>query len=762
MFKKLWHKIEEIRWEDAADPSRWVKFVRGQVRLYFYVLRELVRNRCPQQAAALTFTTLLSLIPLFAVAFSFFRGFAALEGMETKAQDAIFSTLLAGPLLEQRAPREVEETDAPEQAAALARMSPEELLAEADKSPRTAGVGHTLHLYVQALNRGADAAQVRRGMSMLRLGAVNSPPAAFALIEGSARESYLRAAGLVPIPPAVQQQPRPESGEHYDRGLSYHGKKQHADAIEALRLAEEAGYPPVKTRAAAAEAHVALGDVLAEGGDPEAALEHYRAGLASYCDALLLATGPGSGEQARSLAVQHDISLKKLGSTLFELGKEQAELYDSLYEQGGVNAEETLQAALKNLNEATAVLEHSSSVHTVLGELYSKAGQQEQALQEYRVALEKSREVAARGISLAAVDYIRMFIDKVGRAEIGILGTLFLLVTATSLLNTTERTLNQIWKVTERRPFWIKFTSFCTLIWLGPALIGASLWVQEYLGDYMRERLSDQAVIAQVGRVLTGIGEHVLPFLTMWLILVALYKFLPHTRVRFASVAWGALLSAALLHCARPLFSLYVLRAVRYERIYGSLGAVPVFLLWIWLLWMIVLFGAEVSFTIQNVGLLRYRDKLHRLSNIFIDRYLAARIMMYVAREFWETGGPVTATRLAEILQITSEEASDAAGRLVRLGLLTPVGEQRDEFHPARDLSKLKLSEVLSITDRFRDESRSVRPEDKPYEDKLEAAFRSAIESQGEALKNTTFRDLLQECEKDRNKWPKRPPSRAE
>ena len=85
MFRKLRERFEEIRWEEAASPSRWVKFVRGQVRLYFYIVRELVRNRCPQQAAALTFTTLLSLVPLLAVAFSFFRGFAAMEGLADRA-----------------------------------------------------------------------------------------------------------------------------------------------------------------------------------------------------------------------------------------------------------------------------------------------------------------------------------------------------------------------------------------------------------------------------------------------------------------------------------------------------------------------------------------------------------------------------------------------------------------------------------------------------------------------------------------------------
>jgi membrane protein len=245
------------------------------------------------------------------------------------------------------------------------------------------------------------------------------------------------------------------------------------------------------------------------------------------------------------------------------------------------------------------------------------------------------------------------------------------------------------------------------------------------------------------------VGEHLLPFATIWVLLVVLYKFLPHTRVRLSSSAWGAFLATVLLSCARPLFTIYVVRAVRYERIYGSLGAVPVFLLWVWLLWMIVLFGAEVAFTSQHMGLLRYRDKLQRLSSFFIDGRLAARVMMYVAREFWQSGEPISADQLAEILEVAPEEAVDAARRLVRLGLLTPVGDGTEEFHPARDLSKLELSEVLSIADRFRDVSRSEHPEDLPYEARLQEAFGAARDGQDRALAGMTFRDLLLECERN-------------
>ena len=749
MLKALRDKIEEIRWGEAADPSRWVKFGRRQVQLYFYILRELVRNRYPQQAAALTFTTLLSVVPLLAVAFSFFRGFAALEDVETRAQEAIFRTMLAGPLLERKvAPGQSGGTTL-EDAERLLALPAGQMLAEADRRSRAMDVGLTLRLYLGALDGGADAARVRVGLSTLRLARVTGLGEVLRQASPEARGGYLRAAGM---PEGLRPRaPDAAAGApEFQTALRLHRLGRSREALEALGEAESAGYPSAAVRRAAA----GIRESIARQIGPAEAVGLHRSALLDYCDALVLAAWSRQDDEIAALASAHGDALTALGEALFTLGSRHAELYDSLAEQGGAEASEALETALAELSEAARLGVRVGEVDAALGRLYLDAGRMEPAARAWRAAYESSREGAARGISVAVVDYIRGFIDKVGRLEIGILGIVFLLVTATSLFTTIEQTLNQIWQVTERRPFWSKFTSFCTLVWLGPALIGASAWAQERLGDYVMERLGSVAVLGGVVRAATAVGERVLPFLTIWVLLMALYKFLPYTRVRASSVAWGGFLSALLLTAAKPLFGVYVLNAVKYEKIYGSLGAVPIFLLWMWLLWMIVLFGAEVSFAIQNIGLLQYRDKLRRLSRLFIDRYLAARTMMYVAREFWETGRPVGVHRLAEIMQITPEEASDTAARLVRLGLLTPVGEERDEFHPARDLSRLKVSEVLSVTDKFRAESRSARPEDGAYEDKLETAFRSAIQAQDDALGGMTFRDLLLACERDAGKRP--------
>ncbi len=747
--RNLRDKIVEFDWEDAANPSRWVTFARNELRVSFYIVREFVRNRCLQQAASLTFTTLLSLVPLLAVAFSFFRGFAAMEDLADKAQTAIFETMLAGPLMES-AERDESRTLSASEPLPPADSGPVELLATADAQPRTRDVVWTVRAYLEALEAGADPQAVREGMSALYYAKAARilPEVIRSEITQKAREAYLSAAGLQAVGGEAYSR---EGARHFERALNRLDDGDVQAALEASREAEERGYSAVRTRRVMARAHTRRARDLAHEGYLQQSCGEWRKVLLHYGDAIV-AGGLGNADwrDLRDVMEAHDEAVRTLGERLFELGRLEANLHREPSETPGpANAATTpspdgsLDLAVLHLTEAVSLLEHSSDAHYLLADVLWQAGRLEEAREEYKVAFDKSSERAARGLSLAVVDYIRLFIDKVGRAEIGILGILFLLVTATSLLSTIEQTLNHIWKVTEHRPLWIKFTSFCTLIWLGPALIGASIWARERLAVYIESTFGGVPAVGKAVGLLSIVGRHVLPFITVWLILVALYKFLPHTQVRFSSVAWGAFFGAALLQAARPLFAMYVVSAVKYQKIYGSLGIVPIFLLWLWLMWLIVLLGAEIAFTLQHLDLLRFRDKLSRLSSNFIDRYLAARIMMYVAREFWKTGEPVSAERLAEIMKITPEEAQDAAGRLVRLGYLIRVGETSDEYHPARDLSRLRLSEVLSITDRFRDDSRSVLPEDRPYEEKLEAAFRSAIAAQEEALAGATFRDLL-------------------
>ncbi|MFW6456820.1 MAG: YihY/virulence factor BrkB family protein, partial [Planctomycetota bacterium] len=274
-------------------------------------------------------------------------------------------------------------------------------------------------------------------------------------------------------------------------------------------------------------------------------------------------------------------------------------------------------------------------------------------------------------------------------------------------------------------------------------------------GIVIREKLGQQAAATFMGvpgldtlfRLATILGQYVLPFITVWLVLLAVYKFLPHTNVRLSSAGWGAFVGAILIQIARPGFGLYVSHAIRYEKLYGSLGAIPIFLIWLWLLWILVLFGAEVAFTVQNIGLLQFRERIHHVSQRYIDRFLAARMLLYVSREFWRNADPMSVEKLADILQIPSEEARNAAEKLVQLGFLTPVGEEREAFHPSSDLSQIKVLDVLSISDQIRSESRMDRDKDSPWEQKLEEIFDRVVNARHNEIGDLSFHDLVIACE---------------
>jgi len=743
--------VEEMRWEDATSPKWWVNFLRRQARLYFYIARETVRDRCLQQAAALTFTTLLSLVPLFAVAFSLFRGFEAFKGIERKAERAIFRTVLAAPLVEGLPPRTGEEEEGDEsegETGALppAELSAQDLLKQADALPRMSGADEALSLYLEALQKGADAKQVRSGLGTLHFGSVGLLRRDIAALDSKAVSSYAAAAG-VPTRREEKKGMWRERMRSFAQAITLQDRQDFEGALEELSRAESIGYPLWGTRIRKAQIFLVIADQFSAEHDYASAYDYYRRASENLADAFLLAAAVMPDDESSDAADDHNRAVRRQGECQLELGRREMALYHKLEGEAPEAAKASLQKAIGFYQKASLLQEDSAETERELADTLWAVGQTDEARKHYVTAIERRRAAVARGFSTAIVDYIHIFSEKISSAGLGVVGILFLIITATSLFNTIEKTLNHIWQVTEKRAFWIKFTSFCTLIWLGPALIGASMLIGEKLSLQLGATVGEVPVIGTIFAIIVTAGRFVLPFVTVWLVLMALYKFLPHAHVQFKAASWGAFVATIFIQIARPGFRFYITGAIKYEKIYGSLGAVPIFLLWIWLLWVIVLFGAEVSFTVQNVGLLSFQDKLRRRLHLFIDRYLAARIMMYVARDFWRTGKPVHLGKLAETLQISPEEAADATRKLVKLGFLTPVGEELDEYHPARDLSKLKVMDVLNVADRFRGDSRSVHDEDSPYEEKLEDVFNLAIDAQRRALKDLSFRDLLESCE---------------
>ncbi|MBO6784436.1 MAG: YihY family inner membrane protein [Alphaproteobacteria bacterium] len=186
--------------------------------------------------------------------------------------------------------------------------------------------------------------------------------------------------------------------------------------------------------------------------------------------------------------------------------------------------------------------------------------------------------------------YLDRFVSNT--SELTVLGVVWLAVTALMLLSTIESAFNAIWRVEKSRPFATRLLAYWTTLTLGPLLLGAGLSLSTALFAVN----NFEALGVDVGAV-RAFALRLLPFLFAAGAFMILYLALPNRRVPVKYAALGALVAALLFEALKAGFGLYLANAGTFESLYGSLAALPVFLIWMYLVWAVVLFGAIVAAT---------------------------------------------------------------------------------------------------------------------------------------------------------------------
>jgi membrane protein len=244
----------------------------------------------------------------------------------------------------------------------------------------------------------------------------------------------------------------------------------------------------------------------------------------------------------------------------------------------------------------------------------------------------------------------------VGR--VGPLSVVVLVWTALTLLTTMERSLNRIFEAPRARGFARRTLIYWSALTLGPLVIVAAV----RLGGGLVESVRNVPVLSWT---LGPIGW-VAPFVVGVLVVASLYTLMPNTRVSFRRALEGAVLAVPVWAVARWAFALYVDR-VGSQSIYGAMGLIPLFLLWLNLSWLIFLFGAQVSHAAANVEQLMRADA-ERGMRLTAWHDLAAAVA--VARTQKDRGGPATPADVAEALDCSEVRAEALLRRLAEGGVV--------------------------------------------------------------------------------------------
>lgn len=304
---------------------------------------------------------------------------------------------------------------------------------------------------------------------------------------------------------------------------------------------------------------------------------------------------------------------------------------------------------------------------------------------EFRYALENflASSVMPTVVSDTVMSYLNQFAAKA--SGLTTVGGLVLIVTSVMLFRTIDEAFNDIWQVENRRPLRQRVLVYWALLSLGPILVGASLWALSVLA---RESLG---MIGEIPFV-ANIALSLLPLLLTGGGFSALFFTVPNRPIRWKDALIGGFSTAVALEILRVGIAYYLSKFPSYAVIYGAFATIPIFLLWVYLSWMVILLGATATALIPAVRQRRWAQK-HYTGAAFVDG-------VRVLHSLWSTwSSPTPGSRtsdLCETLNLHQDELDNVLHILKRLGYVVNTEKNDTEtWVLACDPSRAELQPLI-------------------------------------------------------------------
>jgi membrane protein len=333
--------------------------------------------------------------------------------------------------------------------------------------------------------------------------------------------------------------------------------------------------------------------------------------------------------------------------------------------------------------------------------------------------------------------YLGDFIHKTSAKTVGIVGIVALIGAAFALLNTVEHVLDDIWKSRQTRRVGQRFTTYIAMILVGPILVGVSISITaKFTHTGLYKTLMGYALVGKAVFFIT-------PLAFSWLAFFLIYIFLTGVRLPLGPAAVGAVVGGTLWELAKICFDFYILRLFAYSKIYGSLVAFPIFLLWIYVSWFIILYGAEVAYTIHHFEWLS--SPLSRLLVPYpLMEQLAIRCVLKAAEAFDKGKVPVTPMQVAQELGLERGLVEGVLDILTEDDILMRSYSTPNGYFLSRSITTIRVSDVLdAIRVRKKRDEHSLFP----YTDaKVQEVFLRMDQAYDEAVADLTLGDLVAEA----------------
>jgi membrane protein len=299
-------------------------------------------------------------------------------------------------------------------------------------------------------------------------------------------------------------------------------------------------------------------------------------------------------------------------------------------------------------------------------------------------------------VAMRIIDFAHALLDNVRGGLVAGIGILLLFYTIIKILSHIENAFNDIWGIKAPRSLARKITDYLSIMLIGPFLFILSSTATVIIASGIRTVIDNISLLGAVAPLIFFLLKF-LPYCVLWVLFTFLYMFMPNTRVHFISALLAGIIAGTIYHLFQGAYIYFQVNMTRYNAIYGSFAALPLFFIWLQVSWLIVLFGAEISFAHQNVDTYEFEQDCLGVSPAF-KRLLSLRIVHLLVQDFVKGAPPLSALQISHQLEIPIRLVLQILFDLTASRILSEASIQggRDTgYQPGRDPDTLTVKSVI-------------------------------------------------------------------
>ena len=280
-------------------------------------------------------------------------------------------------------------------------------------------------------------------------------------------------------------------------------------------------------------------------------------------------------------------------------------------------------------------------------------------------------------------------------------GLVVLLWAVIKLLGQIEYSFNDIWGIKQKRSTGRMFGDYLSLMLVCPVILILSSGVTVFITTQVSLIVEKFTILGSFSSLIFFLLK-MLPYALMGILFTFLFIFMPNTKVRFSSGLIAGIITGTAFQIVQWAYITFQIGVVKYNAIYGSFAALPLFLAWLQLSWLIVLYGAEISFAYQNVDTYEFEPDILQASRrlrTLLSLFVTGRLI----KNFIRGEKPMTAAEISNQLEIPIRFVNEIIFDLVKSNIVSVAeieGDTERGYQPAIDVSTLTIQYVIEAIER--------------------------------------------------------------